>query len=178
VIIFGQRRRYDSFRCRFSRIVAEFSRVAEAARRRDPMKGDLTPHCLTLMTMAGAQLHHRLRPHIESVGLLFHEYGLPLIVAKAGKVARRETADSPRESEHCRTFKELNLLSAHRSSNPICPATESVCRAALGRTGRPCRVDLRFPHRDRRGARPRDRSLGTQGSGHRGRTLLPPEAFR
>src|SRR5580704_16120822 len=33
-----------------------------------------------------------------------------------------------RESELARLVKEMNFLSAHRSSNPICPATQSVSR--------------------------------------------------
>src|SRR5580704_13494748 len=38
------------------------------------------------------------------------------------------------ESELTRHVKEMNFLSAHRSSNPICPATQSVspmCRNGL-----------------------------------------------
>jgi hypothetical protein len=30
------------------------------------------------------------------------------------------------QSENCRMFKEMNFAFAHQSSNPICPATESV----------------------------------------------------
>src|ERR1700674_2755691 len=37
------------------------------------------------------------------------------------------------KSEYCRMFKEMNLLSAHRSSNPICPATESVSAVGISR---------------------------------------------
>jgi hypothetical protein len=37
------------------------------------------------------------------------------------------------KSEYYRMFKEMNFLSAHRSSNPICPATESV--SAVGFPG-------------------------------------------
>ena len=33
------------------------------------------------------KLNHRLRPDVEPVGLLFQEDGLPLVVAKTGKVA-------------------------------------------------------------------------------------------
>ena len=33
------------------------------------------------------ELNHRLLPDAKSFGFLFHEYGLPLLVAKAGKVA-------------------------------------------------------------------------------------------
>jgi hypothetical protein len=35
-------------------------------------------------------------------------------------------------------FKEMNILSAHRSSNPICPAMESVSIATVGG------IDLKF----------------------------------
>ena len=34
-----------------------------------------------------AQLHHRLRPDVETVRLLLHEHRLPLLVAKPGEVA-------------------------------------------------------------------------------------------
>src|SRR6516225_445486 len=30
------------------------------------------------------------------------------------------------KSEHCREFKEMNFHFAHRSSNPTCPATQSL----------------------------------------------------
>jgi hypothetical protein len=37
------------------------------------------------------------------------------------------------KSEYCRMFKEMNFLSAHQSSNPICPAMESVSAVGLSR---------------------------------------------
>ena len=52
-----------------------------------------------------------------------------------------------RKSEPLRFLKEMNILSAHRSSNPICPATESVSPAwfrALSAM-RPFGVNERMP---------------------------------
>src|SRR5438034_1247923 len=34
-----------------------------------------------------AKLNHRLRPHVEAMGLLFQENGLPLLVAQTREVA-------------------------------------------------------------------------------------------
>ena len=33
------------------------------------------------------KLNHWLRPDVEPMGLLFHEYGLPLVIAQTGEVA-------------------------------------------------------------------------------------------
>jgi hypothetical protein len=41
-----------------------------------------------------------------------------------------------RKSEPLRFLKEMNILSAHQSSSPICPATQSVSPM--------CRNDLRL----------------------------------
>ena len=37
------------------------------------------------------------------------------------------------KSEHCRTFKAMNFHFAHRSSNPIWPATQSVSNGGITR---------------------------------------------
>jgi hypothetical protein len=47
---------------------------------------------------------------------------------------RKTVCDGSGESEQCRMFKEMNILSAHQSSNPICPATQSVSMVGFSGT--------------------------------------------